>query len=183
MLHKKSSCRIGVTSLHRVSAVVIGVYPLTQPIAFWGGCRMNHHRSRFSDDIATIVVSAQAQLNELYHDHSRLMVTIHTNLATRHIFKGFVHLIHTYADAGLLSPQFRDDTDVQLSKQLDEIEAFFDSNPFKRMQFSLIERWNIIVSVTATIEQVMSVRAVGPRAASLVYLGSSAALTLPCVHR
>ena len=94
--------------------------------------------------------SAYKQLNDLYHDHSRLMVTVHTNLAARHIFKGFIHLIHVYTDAGLLSSVFREDTDHQLSKQLETIEQFFDANPMKRMQYSLVERWNIIVSATAT---------------------------------
>ena len=151
MLRKKSSCRIRKPSQHRLFAAITGVYSLTEPIAFWGRCRMSHHRSRFSEDIATIVISAQTQLNELYHDHSRLMMTIHTTLATRHIFKGFIHLIHTYADAGLLSSQFRADSDLQLWKQLDGVETFFDANPFKRVQFSLVERWNIIVGSTANI--------------------------------
>ena len=136
-------------SAHRLSAVVIDVFLLTQPIAFWGGRRMSHHRTRFSEDIATIVISAQKQLNELYHDHSRLMITIHTTLATRHIFQGCIHLINTYASAGLLSSLFRDDTNLQLYKQQVGIETFFDANPFKRLQFSLIERWNIIVGVAA----------------------------------
>ena len=81
----------------------------------------------------------------MYHKHPRLMITIHTTLATRHIFHGLTHLLHEYADAGLLSPTFKRDTDHQLDKQLDLIETYFDANPFRRLWFSMIERWNIIV--------------------------------------
>ena len=109
-----------------------------------GAHRMEHH-DRFAHDIQKIVDTAVAQLKDLYHEHSRLMITIHTTLATRHIFHGLTHLIHEYADAGLLSPRFREDTDRQLEKQLDNIETFFDANPLKRLQFSVQERWNIIV--------------------------------------
>lgn len=126
------------------------LYPLPPQITSTGGdrCRMKHHRRRFSKDIDQIVETSTSQLSDLYHDHSRLMMTIHTTLATRHIFMGFMHLIHTYAGAGLLSQRFREDTDLQTAKHMEVIEEYFDANPFRRMQFSLQERWNIIVGAT-----------------------------------
>merc|ERR1711907_759811 len=102
---------------------------------------MAEQRSRFSQDIERIIKLAYKQLDELYHDHSRLMLTIHTTLATRHVYMGFVHLIHTYAAAGLLSQQFKEDTDLEVGKHLQVVEEYFDANPLRRLQFSLQERW------------------------------------------
>ena len=83
---------------------------------------MEHHE-RFDHDISKIVTGATQTLKDLYHKHPRLMVTIHTTLATRHIFHGLTHLLHEYAAAGLLSHTFMADTDKQLDKQLETTET------------------------------------------------------------
>ena len=54
-------------------------------------------------------------------------------------------MISDYASAGLLSADFKRQSKEQLFKQEKTIEAFFDANPFRRLQFTLAERFNIIV--------------------------------------
>ena len=106
---------------------------------------LGQHKDRFKKDIRKIITEAKDTLESFYHSHPRLMITIHTCLATRHVFHGLGHLISDYASAGLLSADFKRQSKEQLFKQEKTIEAFFDANPFRRLQFTLAERFNIIV--------------------------------------
>jgi NhaP-type Na+/H+ or K+/H+ antiporter len=106
-----------------------------------------NNASRFSANIEAVMSGAHEALNELYHEHPRLMVTVHTILATRHGYHILGHRIHTYGESGLLSEEFDQQTKEAFTIRLREIHDYFDTSWVRRFWYSLCYRGYGVVPI------------------------------------
>lgn len=95
------------------------------------------HASRFSANIMTVVNSAQEELSRLYSEHPRLMVTVHTLLATRHGYHMLGRKVHVYSESGLLSESFDHQSKEAFTIRLRQIHDYFDNSWIRRAYYSL----------------------------------------------